>query len=297
MRIFYGGLVVLVFEWFCHPIVWAHSPTPIPTRTLTSTSSSTPSLAAVSAPYLHSIYEKLDGPQSVYTPYILGLIRGSISQEWNLALNRENAVELQCIETPNNPFYIGLKQNLIIYSSLSAVEAVLDDVGHYKDLFPDFEDVHVAAKDGNKWVVSWEQKIPVFFIPNIKYEVFYLVDKSLPGRRVYRYQFKGGDNLKYNDGVIVIENDPRGTSVSPMTRYTEYDFYDADWGILKTVAPGKIWKRSVGDIFLSDIAIKLKAENPDWSYEKIKEESEKSLGRFPLERVIGKKTLFNSGKG
>jgi hypothetical protein len=148
-------------------------------------------------------------------------------------------------------------------------------------LFPDFDDVHVVSRDGNKVLTFWEQHIPVFFIPNVKYEVIYLIDGKAGSRRVYRYQLAKESHLRKNDGMIVIEPDgPSGT------RYTEYDFFDADWGPLTTFAPGGIWKNAVEGVVLSDLAIRLKSEHGDWSYKQIARESRRILDRHPVEPQI-----------
>ena len=48
------------------------------------------------------------------------------------------------------------------------------------------------------------------------------------GFRTYRYGLKESNHLRRDDGVIVLESLDAGR-----TLYTEYDFFDADWGVAK----------------------------------------------------------------
>ncbi|MGK5085359.1 SRPBCC family protein [Bdellovibrionota bacterium FG-1] len=232
---------------------------------------------------------KLEGPESSYTAALLKLLQSWPPKDIQYGGVNPNPVRMAAIETLGNKYYIGLEQVMFVDAPMEKVGGVLDDMDHYKDLFPDYDDVHVSARDGNRLVVFWEQHIPVFFIKNVKYEVWYLIDDSRPDRKVYRYKLKDGrGHIRSNDGVIVLEKDG-----AARTRYTEYDFFDADWGPLKAFAPSRIWKDSVEGLYLSDMAIKLKAENPTWSYDKIREESKKWLDRFPIDDALKARKPFN----
>ena len=59
--------------------------------------------------------------------------------------------------------------------------------------------------NGNLWVTAWEQRVPVFFVPNVKYEMYYLVHQSSADHRSYRYQLKDSKDLIKSDGVILID--------------------------------------------------------------------------------------------
>lgn len=255
------------------------SPSPSPTPT--------PSVPPpVPAPALKfAIDGPLGGVESAYAPILTSKIRGwppaEVQDDAKNPGTDGNPVRLQCIETPGSRFYIGLEQHMRVNAPIEKVAAVIDDFAHYQELFPDFDDVHVVSRDGNRIVTFWEQHIPVFFVPNVKYEVIYLVDASRADRRIYRYQLAKENHIKKNDGMIVIESD--GPS---RTRYTEYDFFDADWGPLTTFAPGKIWGGAVEGIYLSDVAIQLRAEHPDWSFKQVSKESRKLLERYPVDSAI-----------
>jgi HD-GYP domain-containing protein (c-di-GMP phosphodiesterase class II) len=114
----------------------------------------------------------------------------------------------------------------------------------------------------------------------------YLIDRSSPSRTIYRYQLHQSGKLKNSDGLIVVEK--AGKAV----RYTEYDFWDADYGLLKTLAPSKIWTASVEGIYQSDVAIQLKAEHPDWDYAKVRKESEEAKKGFPFEDKVKERKPF-----
>lgn len=243
---------------------------------------------STSPSHFYRIDEQLEGPQSFYTRYLIQFIRNwpprGFPREWDMHGLDTNPVQLECYQTAGNPFYLGLRQFMKVNAPLAEVEKVLDNMDQYQHLFPGFKDIHVVSRDGNKILTAWEQPIPLFFVPNVRYELWYIVDKSLASRKIYRYQLKESNSLKKDDGLIVIQSE------SPnLTYYVEYDFYDADWGVLKTIAPSRIWKDNVEGIYLSDLAIKLRAEHSAWSFEKIAEESAKVLKSFPVEKAIDKK--------
>jgi hypothetical protein len=113
-----------------------------------------------------------------------------------------------------------------------------------------------------------------------------LVDKAAPNRVIYRYQLKKKAQILNDDGVIILERDPYSTPGNPKTRYFELDFYNADWGILPS---GRIWQENAEGLYLSDLTFKYKAEHPDWSYEKIQQESKKTLKKYSIDKVLEKK--------
>jgi len=240
--------------------------------------------------FVFPIETPLDGPKSIYTDYLLNLLSSwpHTAAKSEVSAKDPNPVQLQCLETPGNPFYIGLRQIMIVDAPLSRVAAVLDDIDHYKEIFPGYDDIHVVSRDRNRILTTWEQHIPIFFVPNIRYQLSYIVDSS-SNRRIYRYQLKDGDHLKSNDGMIVIEAIPSKLPAHPQTLYKEYDFIDADWGVLKSIAPEKIWKATVEGIYLSDLGIKLKAENNNWPSEEIISKSQKLLNQYPVDSAIENK--------
>jgi hypothetical protein len=211
-----------------------------------------------------------DGEASFYGGWLSDVLRS-----WPAArvdVDEARAIELRCIETPGDQGYVGIAQHMTIDAPLPVVEAVLDDVAHYKDLFPGIVDVKVVsgAPAANRYVTSWEQRVPVFFLPNITYEMNYVVDRSAPGSRVYRYRLQRRGQIRSSDGMVILE-----ALESGRTRFVEFDFFKADWGPLPT---GAVWRESVRSAFLSDVAIKLKAENPAWNYARIARAAGELLG-------------------
>jgi hypothetical protein len=131
--------------------------------------------------------------------------------------------------------------------------------------------VHVlpGSRNGARFVTVWEQRVPVFFLPNVIYELANVVDKTATDLRVYRYKLLRGEQMVASDGMVVLE-----ALGLESTRFTEYDFFNAQWGPLPASA---VWRESLRGAFLSDMAIKLRAENPRWSVERIAKEAEGRL--------------------
>ncbi len=223
-------------------------------------------LLAVSDP-THPSDEDLGGPPSPYAQLVLALAgRPPLAPP-----GPATPLRLTCLATAGNDRYIGAAQSAVIRAPLAEVTAILDDVAHYQDLFPGCVDVHVVpgSRSGNRYVTSWEQRAPVFFIPNSVYELTYLVSRPDAARVTYRYRLLRGDSLTNSDGIVILEG------LSPSTTgFTEYDFFDAHWGPLPA---GPIWRESLRGMFLSDVAVKLHAENPGWSYARIAAEAERLL--------------------
>jgi hypothetical protein len=225
---------------------------------------STVSLAVSAQP----LAENLDGHDSIYARWLVQVLKRWPSK----SLYTESApVNLTCIATANDEKYVGMLQRTTIHAGISAVQNVLDDVAHYKDLFPGTVDVHIVpgSQQGDRYVTAWEQRVPVFFLPNVTYELAYVVDKTAPARSVYRYKLHRGSNLTASDGMVVLE------AIGPeTTQFTEYDFFNAHWGPLPAAV---VWRESLRSAFLSDVAIKLKAENQGWSYVRISSEAERLI--------------------
>jgi hypothetical protein len=214
--------------------------------------------------------EALDGPSSVYTGWLADVLK-----DWPASRPGSDgtaSLQLSCVATPSNDRYVGMLQQMTVEAPLVAVEKVLDDVPRYKDLFPGVVDVHVlpGSRVGRRYVTVWEQRVPVFFLPNAIYELANLVDKTNPGLRIYRYKLRRGQSMLASDGMVVLEELGAGR-----TRFTEYDFFNAQWGPLPASA---VWRESLRGAFVSDMAIKLRAENPDWNVERVAAEAGQRLG-------------------
>ena len=78
-------------------------------------------------------------------------------------------VTVTCLDTPGDKYYIGVVQNMRVKASLEKLRAVVEDFGSYDQLFPDYAKINVVSREGNRVLTFWENKIPVFFIPNVRY--------------------------------------------------------------------------------------------------------------------------------
>jgi hypothetical protein len=225
----------------------------------------------------HPVYEKIEtGKESFYSPKLIGLLK-----EWPPKIFPKNSAPIVIvgIKTPSSENYIGIAKQFIIEAPLKKVTDLLDDFEHYKDRNPELVDVKVKSKEGDQQVIEWEFKSPAFFVPNSKYEQVYVTDRTFPNKVIYRYQLKEGNNLNFSDGLVVLE------SVGKKTKITSFDFFDAKWGFLASVAMGKIWHDTIEGYYKGDLALKLQAENPDWKFEQIDEERKRILEKFPTDPI------------
>lgn len=240
----------------------------------------------------YPIDSPMEGPVSIYTPAMVKLLESWPPKDINYSQLGPGPVQLVRINTPGQKYLIGAEQVMLINAPIESVERVLDDVDHFKDLMPGFADIHLIAKDGNRLTVFWESIVPVFFIRNVKYETIYLIDKSAPNRKIYRYKLKASTSVMNSaDGVIVLER--KGAT---LTLHTQYDFWDCNYGIAKGLLDNIIWKDSLKGIYVADSAIKLKAEHVDWSFEKIGKEAAAAWDAFPVDEMLknGKPFTQNS---
>jgi len=188
-----------------------------------------------------------------------------------------NPLALECLVTPGHAQTVGVRQVMVIEAPLEDVAAVVEDFAHDAELFPDLADVHKVrgSEDGNRFAVAWEQQVPVFFLPNIRYQTTWQLDRARPGRVSYRYKLKEKGAIKATDGLIVLE-----AVAARQTRYEEYDFIEADFGPVPT---STAWALTLSGIYRSDVAVKLKLEQPGWTYARIRKEADQLLERFPAD--------------
>ncbi len=211
-------------------------------------------------------------------------------QSWRSASGTEAfslPVEVIGYETPGNPFYVGAAQRMIIESSFERAQAIVDDFTHYVGIFDGLISVKSVMADGNRVITEWEESIPIPFVRNERNQMIYLVSSPKPGLRVYRYGLKESNHLLRSDGFIVLERLATGK-----TLFTEYDFFDADLGIVKSFGPKKFWDESVEGLFQTDFALKLRAEHGDWSKKQVLEESKKLLKKAPVGGVFENRRPF-----
>lgn len=196
-------------------------------------------------------------------------------------------LELRCWTTPGDDYYVGVEQRMEIGAGLRSVATIMDDMNHYKDLFPGFEDIHISGREGGSIFTFWEMRIPIPFVPNIKYEMIYKVGSPSDSQRLYLYQLRAPGKLTASDGFVVLSGDGANN-----THYIEYDFVNAHWGAAKIFGARKLWKTSVEDIVLADVAIKLKAENPAWTYARVRRELKKRVDNEEIAECVKKRAPF-----
>jgi hypothetical protein len=228
----------------------------------------------------------LGGVKGRYTQWLDEVLK-SKSYEHFVKEPSLEPVSVTCLETAGERFYIGVVQNMRVQAPIERLQSVVSNINSYVELFPGFKAIRVTSQAGPRLMTYWEQRIPVFFIPNVRYEMIYELAVDDPSVKIYHYQLNKKSNLRESDGFIVLEKITDGE-----TRYIEVDFFDADWGVLTTFAPGRIWTDSVDGLYLSDLAFLKKAEHPDWSNTRCREEADKivdEMKKKPGERCVADK--------
>ncbi len=228
----------------------------------------------------------LGGVDSPYTPQLNALIEKSRAATPSPALVSTSGpakedIVLECLGLKDNKYYIGARQEMVIHASAKAIAAIMDDIDHYKELFPGYKDIHVENRDGDKVISYWEQEMPIPFVDNVTYEMIYKFAWLNDTEKLYRYQLKAKTNLIASDGFIYLKELPNHD-----TLYIEYDFYDAQWGAAKSLGLRKIWYDSVEGMALSDLATKVKAEHPDLSNERAKKDGKKLVKSDTIVKCI-----------
>jgi hypothetical protein len=122
-----------------------------------------------------------------YTPWIKQLLEKKaythlFSNTSKGGSSASNPVQITCLETPGDPFYIGVVQEMTIEARVEEVAKVVEGIDQLVDLFPGYASVKLLSRDDSqaisRWVTSWEQKIPLFFIPNVKYQMIYFINPA-----------------------------------------------------------------------------------------------------------------------
>ena len=224
----------------------------------------------------HSIDQKIEGAlESPYTAKIIELILGWGEIDFPPAPETGEPFWIEGIRTKGNSNYIGLRKRIFIHASPVQVLAILEDFSSYPDVFPGVQKVKSLSQDGNETTTSWVRDRPLFFVPKVKYEQTY-VSQEIGERSFLRYQLRSGNTVSHSDGVIVVEAVTGGTYV------TSYDFFEGNFGLAKFFAENKIWEDTFKGFERADFALKMKAENPDWSPKQIESQADSLLARYPV---------------
>ncbi len=228
------------------------------------------------------------GPETLYTRLL-----ESFEQHWPPAwFSYDEATEgvfrLTCHRHPERPFFMGASVTQTINDSPDKVIAILDNVEKYGELFAGFEEIKRTETTPTGFSVFWHRPIPVPFVPDLRYETTYLNKSYSPDKKTYRYQMKKHiDLLKSVDGLIVVE------AVAPKkTRFTQIIFWDGKYGPKETFSPTGIWKDNMRDVYHSNYAIKLRAENPGWDADKLKAEVQKVTNEKTIEACVEARKFF-----
>ncbi len=204
---------------------------------------------------------------------------------------RESPISVQGWETRGDGDYIGLQKKMMIFAPLEVVDQILGDFEHYVELFPEFKEIRVIKQDQSEILTHWERPIPFPFVPNVHYVTAYQVDRSRTGRIVFRVQLKESNRVWVSDDLVVLEK--KGPN---LTQFTAFSFFEADWGPVRILGLGKIWKDSIEGSVLSDLSFKLRAEHLDWPSQKIQSERRKLLPDGFVDQVFDRKRPFDLGE-
>lgn len=234
------------------------------------------------SPVLRALPPMPSGPITDYTRWL-----EKTEAEWKTVTPAKSApFTIQCFHHPDHSFYIGSKTTALINAPLSAVEKVVDNVNGYNDIFFGFEDIKKTESLPKGFTVFWHRAIPVPFIPDLRYEVVYQTSKDAAARKTYRYQMKEKiDLLKGLDGLIVLE-----AAGPKQTQLTQFLFLDGRYGVMQTFSPGKIWGDAIRDVYLANLGIKLRAENPELNREKLRDLIQKTYKVAEVNSCIEKKS-------
>lgn len=170
---------------------------------------------------------------------------------------------LDALRSEDDPFRVGIHQVMLIHASVAEVASALAKVEDYAKLFPDLVSTRLIEATPTTWLTEWVQAPPVFFMPRTKYRLSYVLGEGGEGVKTYRYQLLAGESLTESDGFIVLE--PLGA----YTFFVEVDFFNANWGIAKSLGGDQIWKHALESTLISDLALALRVENPSMSFEMI----------------------------
>lgn len=226
------------------------------------------------------------GRPSPYTDFLKKL-----SESWPplARLEAGPVVGLKGLSNAENPLYIGVEHSLRIEAPLATVIRVLDDFEHYHEIFQGYREIRVLGREENRVLTYWRQIVPIAFVSDIRYQTIYFLDKAPADRKIYRMALFDSKDLIKSDGLIVVE-----AAGPTATRYSELDFWDAEWGIAKHFAPTTIWHDSLEGVALSDLDVKFRAEQPNWSPEKAHEAAKAALKSVKVDEAVKARQLFRS---
>jgi hypothetical protein len=269
------------FGSHAEPPTVTSSPSPLASSgviTESPSSSVSPSVSPSSPRTEFSISEKHpEALTSLYTERMIRMFQSWPPKSLPQVTELKGGYYLRAVRTPEDSDYVGAVKRELLQASMQRVHDLIYGFDSYRKMFPDIEDVKVLSREGNKLIVRFVRKSPNVLVPTIRYDMLYVFDRSQAGKIFIRYQLIKGNTATRTDGLIVLE------SLGPTrTLLTAWDFYHAHWGIIKTIAPGKIWSETLKGHYLGDLTFRARAENPTWTTDQINEFAEKELDASPL---------------
>ena len=167
-----------------------------------------------------------------------------------------------CLSSSHDKNLIGIIHEITVKSTVENLVKIFENYENYTEIFDSLRKSKVTYREGAEVHIDFEGAVPFFLAPNSKYSMIYrtLVDhvKETQNYKAYSFTLDQSKDLKSLDGVSVIRKINAATSL-----YQEIDFLDAHWGAAKVFAPGAIWKDSLEEIINTDIAMKIRAEEPE----------------------------------
>lgn len=228
--------------------------------------------------------EKLSPVTSRYSAFLESKDLLQKSKAAAIIVEDTDHLGLVCFKDPDDDLYIGAGQLMDIDTPMEDVTKILDRFEDYPKWFDGLVSIDVPKNRGAIFPVQSEQEVPI--ISNVITKMIYHVDKA-PTSASYRYQLAQKGSMLAYDGWILLEKID-----AKKTRYIEYDFMSADWGIAKILGKGKIWRDTLRGIYQQDIAIKMRAENSKLSDAEVKAQSIKKADSKDYDPCIDHKTIF-----
>lgn len=257
------------------PATWilAQEATPVPSP------SPTPSASPASAPYRLDDFDP-SAKTGYYTSRILKFLDHWPPPTLTIT-DTDRTIYTRAIRTPDHPRIVGTIKHFNIQAPIERVAQVTEDFENYPKIWEGLKSVKIESRDRNRVVTAWVRGAPAFFMPKLHYRLVYVIDRSQPGRIVYRQQLIDGNALSSSDGVVVLEK--RGDN---LTRLSIVTFFDPDAGPFRALVDGVIWNRSIENSFKDDTAFRAHIEHPDWDKDRLSDEADKAWDQNKIDPIL-----------
>jgi hypothetical protein len=165
---------------------------------------------------------------------------------------KQNQLLLQTIPTLKDSTYLGIMAKTTIGSKLANVVKILIDVGGYKSIYPDLDEVSFKKVEAADFEIHWKFSGPMG--SHTVYDTLQRVSEFDKSKGDLVYQLKKSDDVLDSDGFILLEEK------DGLTKYISVDFFNAKWGIAGSLFKGKIWETTFDSTKKATLAIKSQAE-------------------------------------